>query len=435
MLAPVSATGRAMQIGMTSKDHSLIEMSMTAYWTIRARLLQVPGVANVALWNERLQHDAGAGRAPAMQPHNVSLDQVMEATADAVDSGLLRFSTGSVIGTGGLVDTPNQRLTVRNVLPIVTPADLAQVAGCTGTGGPRRAHRSGSATCATSQGGPPAAHRRRDHQRQPRACCWSSRSCPGRTPCEMTRGVEDAIDALRPGLPGVHFDTTIFQQANFIELAIHNLTQALVLGFILVVVILGLFLFEWRVALISLLTIPLSLMATMLVLHWMGQTVNTMILAGLVIALGAVVDDAIIDVENIVRRLRQHRRAGGSRRGTGVGDPGGLAGGPEPDRLRDADHRGRSDPGVPAAGPDRGVLPAAGAVLHAGDRRLDGRRDDAHSGADAACCCGTRPIERRESPLVRVLQRGYTALLAEGRPAAPLDLRRRPRRSPCSAWR
>src|SRR3954451_8752976 len=127
MLAPVSATGRAMQIGMTSKDHSVMEMSMTAYWTIRARLLEVPGVANVALWNERLQQMQVQINPNAMQQHNVSLDQVMQATADAVDSGLLRFSTGSVIGTGGMVETPNQRLSVRNVLPIVTPADLAQV--------------------------------------------------------------------------------------------------------------------------------------------------------------------------------------------------------------------------------------------------------------------------------------------------------------------
>src|SRR3954449_6798146 len=127
MLAPVSATGRAVQIGMTSKDHSIIEMSMTAYWTIRARLLEVPGVANVALWNERLQQMQVQVNPTAMQQHYVSLNQVMEATADAVDSGLLRFSTGSVIGTGGMVETPNQRLPVRNVLPIVTPDDLAQV--------------------------------------------------------------------------------------------------------------------------------------------------------------------------------------------------------------------------------------------------------------------------------------------------------------------
>ena len=100
MLAPVSATGRAVQIGMTSKDHSLIEMSMSAYWTIRARLLAVPGVANVALWGERLQMMQVQVEPPKMADHDVALDEVMEATADALDSGLLRFSTGSVIGTG-----------------------------------------------------------------------------------------------------------------------------------------------------------------------------------------------------------------------------------------------------------------------------------------------------------------------------------------------
>src|SRR6266498_2241785 len=95
MLAPVSATGRAMQIGVTSRKHSLIEMSMTAYWVIRARLLRVPGVANVAIWNERLQLMAVQAEPAKMQAARVSLNQVMQATADAVDSGLLRFSTGA----------------------------------------------------------------------------------------------------------------------------------------------------------------------------------------------------------------------------------------------------------------------------------------------------------------------------------------------------
>ena len=130
---------------------------------------------------------------------------------------------------------------------------------------------------------------------------------------QMTAGVEHALKDLQPGMPGITFDTKVFQQADFVKLAIANLTQALVLGFILVVVILALFLFEWRVALISLLTIPLSLVATMLVLYWRGATINTMTLAGLVIALGAVVDDAIIDVENITRRLREERLSGGGR--------------------------------------------------------------------------------------------------------------------------
>src|SRR6516164_1867326 len=140
MLAPVSATGRAMQIGMTSKNHSLIEMSMTAYWTIRARLLRVPGVANVAIWNERLQLMTVQAEPSRMLARDVSLGQVMQATADAVDSGLLKFSTGAVIGSGGMIETPNQRIGIRNVLPIITPADLAKVpvSASSATSGPVR---------------------------------------------------------------------------------------------------------------------------------------------------------------------------------------------------------------------------------------------------------------------------------------------------------
>jgi CzcA family heavy metal efflux pump len=294
-----------MQIGMTSKNHSLIQMSMSAYWTIRARLLEVPGVANVALWGERLQMMQVQVEPPKMEAHHVALNEVMEATADAVDSGLLRFSSGSIIGTGGMVESPNQRIDVHNVLPIVTPDDLAKVPlHVDGTGKGVKIGDIGRVV--------------EDHQpligdaviNDTPGLLLVVEKLPWANTVEMTKGVEDAIRSLEPGLPGVQFDTTIFQQANFITAAIQNLTQALVLGFVLVIVILALFLFEWRVALISVLTIPLSLMTTLLVLHWRGETVNTMTLAGLVIALGAVVDDAIIDVENIVRRLRQHRLSG-----------------------------------------------------------------------------------------------------------------------------
>ena len=407
MLAPVSATGRAVQIGMTSKDHSIIEMSMTAYWTIRARLLQVPGVANVALWNERLQMMTVQVEPSAMQRHQVSLDQVMEATADAVDSGLLRFSSGSVIGTGGMVETPNQRLPVRNVLPIVTPADLAQVPVDSNSPTAASGVRLGDVARVEETNQPLIGDAIINDQP---GLLLVVEKLPWANTVQMTRGVEDAIRSLEPGLPGVHFDTTIFQQANFIELAIHNLTQALVLGFILVVVILGLFLFEWRVALISLITIPLSLMATLLVLHWMGQTVNTMILAGLVIALGAVVDDAIIDVENIVRRLRQHRRAGGSRAATGS-------------VILEASLEVRSPIVfatliiVAAAIPVFLLQGVSGAFF----RPLAVSYTLAIVASMVVALTLTpaltlmllrnTPIERRESPLVRVLQRGYTALL------------------------
>jgi CzcA family heavy metal efflux pump len=307
MLPPVSATSRVMKIGMSSKDHSLIAMSMMAYWTIRARLLRVPGVANVAIWGERLQMMTVQVDPTKMAAANVTLDGVMEATADSVDSGLLRFSSGSLIGAGGVIETDAQRLGIRHVLPIVAPADLARVT-IEGAGGARVP----IGQVATVQ---------EDHQ--PLAGDAIINDGPGlllvveKLPwgdtLAVTRGVDEAIRSLQPGLPNITFDTTIFRQANFIKTSIHNLTQALVLGFLLVLVILVAFLFEWRVALISLLTIPLSLMATMLVLHWSGATVNTMTLAGLVIALGAVVDDAIIDLENILRRLRQHRREGSNK--------------------------------------------------------------------------------------------------------------------------
>ena len=127
---------------------------------------------------------------------------------------------------------------------------------------------------------------------------------------EATRGVEEAIKEIQIGLPEMKIDPTIFRPADFIETAFHNLKSALLLGCLLVAVIIAAFLFEWRTALISLLAIPLSLVAGILVLYYTGSTLNTMILAGFVIAIGVVVDDAIIDVENIVRRLRECRKKG-----------------------------------------------------------------------------------------------------------------------------
>ena len=110
MIQPLSATSRVMKIGLSSSDRSLIEMSMISYWTIRERLLRVPGVANVAIWGERLQMLQVQTEPDRLEAHDVSLQQVMTATSQALDAGLLQFSTGSLIGTGGFVETPNQRL-------------------------------------------------------------------------------------------------------------------------------------------------------------------------------------------------------------------------------------------------------------------------------------------------------------------------------------
>jgi len=126
---------------------------------------------------------------------------------------------------------------------------------------------------------------------------------------DVTRNVEKALEAMKPALAGMKVDSTIFRPATFIERALRNLSHAMLIGCGLVIIILAAFLFDWRTALISMTAIPLSLVAAALVLHFSGATMNTMVIAGLVIALGEVVDDAIIDVENILRRLRLNKES------------------------------------------------------------------------------------------------------------------------------
>ncbi len=130
---------------------------------------------------------------------------------------------------------------------------------------------------------------------------------------EVTKDVEDALAALKPGMPGINFDATLFRPTTYIEMALANLTQSLIIAALLVMLVLGAFLYGWRTALISLVAIVVSLFAALFVLYLRGATLNAMVLAGLVIALGIVVDDAVVDVENIMRRLRQNRQEGGLR--------------------------------------------------------------------------------------------------------------------------
>jgi len=311
MLPPLSATSRCLKIGISSKKRSVIDLSMIGYWTIRQRLLRVPGVANVAMWGERLQMLNVNVVPELLQKHRVKLNDVMEATADALDVGLFQFADGHYVGTGGWVDTPNQRLQARYVLPMVrkydevTPDVLAAMPV---------AERNGKQLLLKD-----VARVVVDHQPMVGDAIINDgpglllivEKFPWGNTLQVTKGVEEALQALRPGLPAdVEIDATIFRPATFIEMAIHNLNKALWIAAVLVIVILFAFLYEWRTALISCTAIPLSLMGAMMVFYFRGTTINTMVLAGLVIALGAVVDDAIVDVENIVRRLRESRKTG-----------------------------------------------------------------------------------------------------------------------------
>ena len=128
MLPPVSATSRVMLVSMASKHHSWITLSMEAYWTIRARLLHVPGVANVAIWGERPAVMSVQVDPNLMKANQVTLDAVMEATANSVDLGKLLFTNSSVIGRGGFIEVADGQRLERPTcaLPIVAPADLAR---------------------------------------------------------------------------------------------------------------------------------------------------------------------------------------------------------------------------------------------------------------------------------------------------------------------
>ncbi|HEX2035048.1 MAG TPA: efflux RND transporter permease subunit, partial [Chloroflexota bacterium] len=310
MLQPLSSTSRIMKIGISSPTHDLMDLSMITYWTIRFRLMRVPGVANVAIWGDRIKSLQVQVDPERLRAYDVSLDEVMQVTSEALDIGLLKFAPNAKAQTGGVIETPNQRFLIQHVMPVMSPEELSRVPVN------QRKKDDGSALLIGDLG----------------QVVWDTwpmigdavindgaglllivEKFPWGNTLEVTRGVEAALDELRPGLPGIEIDTTIFRPASFVELAIRNLTESLLVGAVLVVLVLFLFLWEWRTALISASIMPLSMMATLLVLSAFGTSINVMVLAGLAIAIGAIVDDAIVDVENIVRRLRQHRREGGTR--------------------------------------------------------------------------------------------------------------------------
>ena len=304
VLQPLSSTSRVIMIGLSSKNLSLIDMSVLARWKIRPRLMGVSGVANVAIWGQQERQLQVQVNPERLRERGVTLDQVVQTTANALWVSPLSFTEASTPGTGGFIDTSNQRLGIQHILPIMTAKDLAQVA-VEDTGG--RVLRLADVSrvvednqpligAAVAGGGP--------------SLMLVVEKFPGANTLEVTRQVEAALDEMRPGLAGITIDTGVYRPASFLEAATHQLAVALLVGLILMVALLGGAYLSWRVALISLITIPLSLLTAALVLYHRGATINSMVLAGLVIALGVVVDDTIVEVDNLRRRLGQSRQLG-----------------------------------------------------------------------------------------------------------------------------
>ncbi len=293
ILSPLSSTSRVLKIGMQSDTLSQMEMTTLALWTIRPRLMAIPGVANAAVWGQRdrqLQVQVDPAR---LYAHGVTLEEVIQSATDAT----------SVAG-GAFIEGPNQRFNVTHLPAIYTAEDLSNIPVI---------YRDGLSltlgqVADVVEGSPPPIGDAIIND-EPGILLIVEKQPWGNT-LEVTRQIETVLDELRPGLEGIEVDSTIFRPATYIENSLANLNIALLIGCVLVILILSVFLYDWRTALISITAIPLSLISAALVLRYSGGTIDTMVLAGLIIALGEVVDDAIIDVENIMRRLRLARASG-----------------------------------------------------------------------------------------------------------------------------
>jgi HME family heavy-metal exporter len=294
-LAPISSImGQIMHVGMTSESGATppIEVRTLADWVVRQRLLTIPGVAQVVtMGGGRKQFQVLVDPALLLR-YDISLAEV-EAAVQASNSN----------ATGGYMNQGGNELLVRSLGRIQSLDDLTSVVvKATGDRPVVLGQVARVAEAAQVKRGDAAVNG------LPAVMLVISKQ-PGADTRRLTENITRALDELRPSLPAdVRVNPEIYQQKTFIDLSIRNVVEALRDGGVLVVVVLFLFLLNFRTTFITLTAIPLSIVITGLVFKWLGMSINTMTLGGLAVAIGELVDDAIVDVENIFRRLRENGR-------------------------------------------------------------------------------------------------------------------------------
>jgi CzcA family heavy metal efflux pump len=293
-----SSTSRMLVIGLTSQKRSLRELRDVADWTVRLRLLAVPGVASVTVFGVDK-------RSIQIQVHPDELIRYDVALEDVISAA--RRATG--VRGAGFVDTTNQRIVFQTEGQSLTPDDIGQTVLL--SHGPASVTL-GNVADVIEASEPPIGGA--SIEGKPGVILNVAEQYAADT-VEVTKRVERALEELRPSLvaEGITLDPDLFRPANFITIATTNVRDSLIIGGVLVTVVIFLFLFDLPSAAISCMAIPLSLLTATLVLERLGITFNTMTLGGLAIAIGVVVDDAVIDVENIVRRLRENARSAAPR--------------------------------------------------------------------------------------------------------------------------
>ncbi len=290
-LGPISSTmGEIMLISMTSSRTSPMELRSLADWVVRPRLLGLAGVSQVSLVGGEVREFQVLVDPTRLAHLGLTLGEVARAVTAA-----------NAAAGGGFLERPNEEFLIRGRARVYGAEDLAEAVVTVRNGAPVLVKH-----VATVRIG--AAHKRGDGSFNAiPAVVATIQKQPQANTLDVTRRVEETLASLRPSLPpDVRIDTSAFRQADFIRRAIGNVKAALVEGGVMVTVVLFLFLWNFRTTFISLTAIPLSLVAAVLVMEWLGIGINTMTLGGLAMAIGQLVDDAIVDVENVFRRLRQN---------------------------------------------------------------------------------------------------------------------------------
>ena len=289
-----SILGEVMFIGLTADSTSMGDLRTLADWTVRPQLLATGGVAQVTVMGGDIMEYQIRIHPERMRHYGVTLTQVMDATRNMNRnaSGGVLYERGNEYIVRGVLTTANTELLGQAVVATTAkgqPVVLADVADV------EMGVKSPKMGLASVSGKP--------------AVLLTVTKQPSTSTLELTGKLDEVVEQMRLALPkDVKVNTQLYRQQNFIDSSISNIKKSLVEGGIFVVLVLFIFLMNARTTVISLVTIPLSLLITMLVLHVMGLTINTMSIGGMAIAIGSLVDDAIVDVENVFKRLRQNAR-------------------------------------------------------------------------------------------------------------------------------
>lgn len=289
-----SILGELMIIGLTADTTSMQDLRTIADWSIRPRLLSTGGVAQVAVMGGDIKEYQILMDPGKMRRHGVSMDEVIYAVKGMNQnaSGGTLYEYGNEYIVRGLLSTNDidelKKAVVKtseNGLPITLDA-IADV---------RIGPKTPVLGVASNDGKP--------------AVLLTVTKQPNTNTLALTGRLDNALDELKANLPAdVKINSQIFRQSRFIDSSIDNVKKSLIEGAIFVIIVLFIFLMNWRTTIISLISIPLSIVFSLLAIRWMGLTINTMSLGGIAIAIGSLVDDSIVDVENVFKRLRQNRK-------------------------------------------------------------------------------------------------------------------------------